>query len=613
VEGVGDMHELFKSSMIVRSFLVFEKRIRNKLFLSVAIQSCLAILDLIGIAIIGLIGAMSVRGIQSEGNPSTVNSLLAFLNIQSYSFQIQIAILACLSIAILITKTIISIIAIRRIYHFMSIQSAQLSKRLLEQILNQPLSFITSLTPNNILYSVTAGCSRIALGITGNYISLVADGFLLLILFAALMFVDPVMTLIIGLFFSVAIISFHQFIKGKAERVGEIESQLNIESNQQVLEGLATYRERYTNNTLPALTYDFLATRIKLSNALAESAFLPNVTKYVIESLILIGALVVCGVQFAINDAGQAIATLSIFIGAATRVTPAIMRVQQSLIQIRNSSGAARSALQLIEQLRPQETSLTYGGSISSKDYDAQIISLRDVTYRYPDSNHIAVSNVNLDLFRGESIALIGPSGGGKSTIADLILGIAEPVSGAIRVCGQSPRKLITEKQGFIGYVPQLTTLISANLRKNLLMGLDPNDYGDEHLNSILESVGLSIEFQELEINLDSMLGEAGSNLSGGQLQRLGIARALVPRPELLILDEATSSLDASSEHTVTKTIASLRGEISTVIIAHRLSTIRDVTRIYYVKNGVVVASGSFEKLRNDLEEFRTQAELMGL
>ena len=607
------MHELFKSSMIVRSFLVFEKRIRSKLFLSMAIQSCLAILDLFGIAIIGLIGAMSVRGIQSEGNPSTVNSLLAFLNIQNYSFQVQIAILACLSIAILITKTIISIIAIRRIYHFMSIQSARLSKRLLEQILNQPLSFITTLTPNNILYSVTAGCSRISLGITGNYISLVADGFLLLILFTALMFVDPVMTIIIGLFFSIAIISFHQFIKGKAERVGEIESKLNIESNQQVLEGLATYRERYTNNTLPALTHDFLTTRIKLSKALAESAFLPNVTKYVIESLILIGALIVCGIQFAINDAGQAIATLSIFIGAATRVTPAIMRVQQSLIQIRNSSGAARSALELIEQLRAHETSLTYAGSMSSKDYDSQIVSLKDVTYTYPDSNHVAVSNVNLDVFRGESIALIGPSGGGKSTIADLILGIAEPAAGVVRVCGQSPRKLISEKQGFIGYVPQLTTLISASLRKNLLMGLDPNLYGDEHLNSILESVGLSIELQELEINLDSMLGEAGSNLSGGQLQRLGIARALVPRPQLLILDEATSSLDASSEHTVTKTIASLRGEVSTVIIAHRLSTIRAVTRIYYVKNGAIVASGSFEELRSDLEEFRTQAELMGL
>lgn len=607
------MPDFLKKSIFIRSFLVFDRSVRTKLYLSIFIQSCLAVLDLFGIAIIGLIGAMSVRGIQSENNPDTVNSILDFLQIQDFPFQMQVALLACLSVAILIVKTVISIIAIRRIYHFMSIQSARLSKKLLEQILSQRLSFITELTPNNILYSVTAGCSRISLGITGNYVSLIADGFLLAILFGALLFVDPTMTLVIGFFFSLTIISFHEFVKRKAENIGEIESELNILSNQQVLEGLATYRERYTNNTLSNLAEEFLVTRIKLSNALAESAFLPNVTKYVIESLILIGALFVCGIQFAINDAGQAIATLSIFIGAATRVTPAIMRVQQSLIQIRNSTGAARSALELIEKLREQEPIWPRKEISSVTDEFSQVVLMEEVSYRYPKSSNDVVSGVNLSLLQGESIALVGPSGGGKSTIADLILGITEPETGIIRVCGQSPSYIISQEQGFIGYVPQQTTLVSGNLRTNLLMGLEAISYGDEHLTSVLESVGLTTEFHDLGINLDSLLGENGSKLSGGQLQRLGIARSLVPKPKLLILDEATSSLDASSEHAITKTIGLLRGRISTVIIAHRLSTIRDVTRIYYIKDGAVAASGSFEELRIKLEEFRLQAELMGL
>jgi ATP-binding cassette subfamily C protein len=577
------------------------------------IQSCLAILDLFGIAIIGLIGAMSVRGIQSENNPDAINTILQFLKIENFQFQIQVALLACLSVVILIVKTVISIIAIRRIYHFMSFQSARLSKKLLEQILNQKLSFIAELTPNNILYSVTAGCSRISLGITGNYVSLIADGFLLLILFIALLFVDTTMTLIIGLFFSITIISFHQFVKRKAERVGEIESKLNIQSNQQVLEGLATYRERYTNNTLSKLAQDFLTTRIKLSNALAESAFLPNVTKYVIESLILIGALLVCGIQFALNDAGEAIATLSIFIGAATRVTPAIMRVQQTLIQIKNSTGAAHAALDLIEKLSTEESLEVQEDPSPLNDEFAQVVLMRDVSYRYPGSANEAVVNVNLNLVQGQSIALVGPSGGGKSTIADLILGIAEPTTGIVQVCGKSPTQIISKVQGFIGYVPQLTTLVSGDLRENLLMGLNPSIYQDEHLISILDSVGLGTEFQDLGIFLDTSLGENGFKLSGGQLQRLGIARALVPRPKLLILDEATSSLDASSENVITKTIGLLRGKISTVVIAHRLSTIRDVNRIYYIKNGSVVSTGSFEELRGNLEEFRLQAELMGL
>lgn len=607
------MLDFLKKSVFVRSFLVFDQSVRIKLYLSMFIQSCLAVLDLFGIAIIGLIGAMSVRGIQSENNPDTINTILEFLKISDFQFQVQVALLACLSVATLIVKTVISIIAIRRIYHFMSFQSALLSKRLLEKILGQKLSFIAELTPSNVLYSVTAGCSRISLGITGNYVSLIADGFLLLILFIALLFVDSTMTLIIGLFFSITIISFHQFIKRKAERVGETESKLNIQSNQQVLEGIATYRERYTNNTLANLVENFLNTRIKLSTALAESAFLPNVTKYVIESLILIGALLVCGIQFAINDAGQAIATLSIFIGAATRVTPAIMRVQQTLIQIRNSTGAARATLEIIEKLGVEESLEGKVEFTSIKDEYNQVVLMRNVSYRYPGAASDAVVNVDLDLFQGESVALVGPSGGGKSTIADLLLGIAEPTTGFVQVYGKSPRQIVSREQRYIGYVPQLTTLVSGNLRENLLMGLNPLLYGDKHLASILDSVGLSAEFQELGICLDSSLGENGSKLSGGQLQRLGIARALVPSPKLLILDEATSSLDASSENVITKTIGLLRGKISTVIIAHRLSTIRDVNRIYYIKNGSVVSKGGFENLRNDLEEFRSQAELMGL
>lgn len=607
------MRDFLKKSMFVRSFLVFDKNVRIKLYVSMLIQSCLSILDLFGIAIIGLIGAMSVRGIQSENNSDFVNTILELLRIDGFQFQIQVALLAFLSVAILIIKTVISIIAIRRIYHFMSYQSARLSKRLLEQILGQKLSFIAELTPNNILYSVTAGCSRISLGITGNYVSLIADGFLLFVLFIALLFVDPTMTLIIALFFSISIISFHQLIKRKAERVGEIESNLNIQSNQQVLEGLATYRERYTNNTLGNLAEDFLTTRIKLAKALAESAFLPNVTKYVIESLILIGALLVCGIQFAINNAGEAIATLSIFIGAATRVTPAIMRVQQTLIQIRNSTGAARIALELIEKLHIEESTGRHEEPGRFEDEFTQVLRMRDVSYRYPGATNEAVTNVNLDLLKGESIALVGPSGGGKSTIADLVLGIAEPTNGFVEVYGKPPEQIVSKIQRFIGYVPQQTTLISGDLRDNLLMGLNPSVYGDEHLLSILDSVALSAEFQDLGISLESSLGENGSKLSGGQLQRLGIARALVSRPKLLILDEATSSLDATSENVITKTIGLLQGKISTIVIAHRLSTIRDVNRIYYIKNGSVISVGDFDELRGNLEEFRLQAEMMGL
>ena len=607
------MKTWFRETLLFRSFQVYEKKARHRLFGSILIQSCLAILDLLGIAAIGLIGAMSVRGIQSNGNSKSIDKVLRILNLEQLTFQLQVAILAILATTILITKTLISIVAIRRIYRFMSNQSAILSTDLLERILKQPLSFISTLTPNKILYSVTAGCSRITLGITGNYVSLISDGVLLVLLFSALLFVDLTLTLSIGMFFSIAIIIFHQLRKRKAEEVGEIESTLNIESNRLVLEGIETYRERYVKNTLPSLAKHFYGVRIELSRALAESAFLPNVTKYVIESLVLVGALLICAIQFAVNDAGQAIATLSIFIGAATRVTPAIMRMQQSLIQIRNSGGAARTALELIENLRQIAPSQEDKEKLESASNHLQVLLMRDVSYSYPGSEHVAVNKVNIELRHGESIALVGPSGGGKSTIADLMLGITEPDSGSVEVFSQSPRKLISQNQGKIGYVPQLTTLLSDTLRENLLLGLDLPFTSDSFLISLLEAVGLKGEFEHLDINLNTVLGESGINLSGGQLQRLGIARALVTKPLFIILDEATSSLDATSENTIINTLNKLQGQISTVIIAHRLSTIRDVDRIYYIENGEVVSSGNFDELRKNVDDFNTQANLMGL
>lgn len=607
------MRTWFRATLISKSFQVYEKKARHKLYMSIFIQSCLSVLDLFGIAAIGLIGAMSVQGIQSNSNPKSVDKILTILNFDGFTFQTQVALLAILATVILISKTLISIVAIRRIYRFMSNQSAILAADLFARILRQPLSYITTLTPNKILYSVTAGCSRVTLGITGNYISVIVDGVLLTLLFGVLLFVDIAMTLSIGFFFSTAIILFHQLIKRKAEEVGETESNLNIQSNTLVLEGIQSYRERYVKNTLPYLTDRFFLVRVKLSKALAESAFLPNVTKYLIESLVLVGALLVCGIQFAMNDAAEAIATLSIFIGAATRVTPAIMRMQQSLIQIRNSKGAAKSALDLIEYLQANEELQTVVDGAPSREISEQVLRMQEVSFKYPGSEHLAVKKVNLGLVEGESIALVGPSGGGKSTIADLILGIAKPTTGKIEVFNQSPRDVILQNKGAIGYVPQMTSLLSDTLRENLLLGSNSPTATDKYLYSILEAVGLKEEFEALGLNLNTTMGESGIKLSGGQLQRLGIARALVTQPSFLVLDEATSSLDATSENTIISTLNSLQGKISMVIIAHRLSTIRNVNKIYYIENGEVISSGTFEQLRRDVNDFDVQAKLMGL
>ena len=602
----------YRSSVIHRCLNVFSASSRKKLYLSLFAQVCLNLLDLLGVAAIGLIGAMSVRGIQSGQNPKSIQTILTLTHLDGFKFQIQIAILAIFATLILIIKTWVSIIAIRRIYRFMGSQAAVISTQTFEKILDNSITYIDKISPQSILYAVTAGVSRMTLGIAGSFFTLVADVALLLIMFAALAFVNLGMTLCVAIFFGITVGFFHQYIKKKAENLGNRESDLNINSNRVILEGLETYRERYSRRTLPALVRDLNSIRVDLSSTLAEAAFLPNITKYAVETLVIIGALFISGIQFTLNDAGEAIATLSIFLGAATRIAPAIMRIQQSLLQVRNSTGAANSTLAIIEYLDdivPQTKTSEHEEFESSN----QAIELENVSFNYFDSSDLALKDISIKIRPGESVAIVGPSGGGKSTLVDLILGLITPSKGFAKVKGGDPKRVVQYSNSRIAFVPQNSSLISATLRENLLLGLPRSQFQDGELIQSLKSVGLDGEFRRQGIILDTNLRDHGIKLSGGQVQRLGIARALLTHPEILVLDEATSSLDAGSEKVISEALVDLHGKVTLIVIAHRLSTVREVDRIYYIDRGKLIAEGTFSELRKLIPDFDTQAKLMGL
>ena len=604
--------EQAKNGIIKRCLRIFDRSSRNRLFLSLFGQILLNLLDLVGVATIGLIGALSVRGIQSGPNPQSVQRILQTLGLQDFTFQRQIAALAIFATAVLILKTIISVFLLKKIFRFMSSQAARISARLFANILSKSVTYIEETTSQSILYSVTAGVSKITMGVVGNLVTLISDGALLILMFLALLFVNVGMTISIGCFFGIAIGIFHIYVRKKAEKLGFRESNLNILSNSVVLEGLNTYRERYTRRTLGGVAEEFHRVRIDLSKTLAEATFLPNITKYVVETLVLIGALLISGVQFAVNDAGHAIATLSVFLGAATRVTPAIMRMQQSLIQIRNSAGAADSTLRIIEDLENERGNNSLN-RVQTTEIAGVAFELKNVNFRYPKSPEFALKNISITIPEGEYVAIVGPSGGGKSTLADILLGLKEPQNGIVKINGGFPNMKKIEGPSNISYVPQISSLITGSLRENLLLGLESNSFSDESLYQLLKDVGLAAEFEKLGIDLSTNFGDRGLKLSGGQLQRIGIARALITEPKILLLDEATSALDANSENQISIVLEKMRNRVTLIVIAHRLSTIRNADKIYYLDHGSIVSSGTFDELRKAVPDFENQASLMGL
>jgi ATP-binding cassette, subfamily B, bacterial PglK len=235
-------------------------------------------------------------------------------------------------------------------------------------------------------------------------------------------------------------------------------------------------------------------------------------------------------------------------------------------------------------------------------------LSAKAVWYRYPDSEEYALKDVSFTLHKGESMAFVGPTGAGKTTIVDVILGLLEPEKGRIIVDGKDIHADLKAWQRNIGYIPQFIYLTDDTILHNVALGLEDKDIDEEKLWQSILTAQLESFIRTLPDGIETVIGERGVRLSGGQRQRIGIARALYHNPEVLIMDEATSSLDGSTEKAVIEAIEKLKGERTMIMIAHRLTTVQNCDKLYFMKDCRIDSSGSYDELVRNNEEFRRMA-----
>ena len=609
-----NMRNRVMNSPIMRSIQVLPKADHRKIVLVVALQVGLGFLDLIGVAAIGVLGALAVTGVQSAQPGNRVSAALELLGLSNLSFQSQVAVLGLSAACILVIRTILSIIVTRKIYYFLSRRGAMISAELISRFLSQPLLKIQEKSSQETLYAVTFGVSSITLGVLGTAITLVADGSLLLIMIFLLFVVDPTIAVTSTIFFGTLGFVLYRMMNVKAHKLGQLNSEISISSNSKIIEVLDSYRESVVRNRRDYYSREIGKLRMKLADVLAEMQFLPNVSKYVIESGIVIGAVLIAGVQFALQDARHAVGTLSVFLAAGTRIAPAIMRLQQSAILIRSGIGAAIPSLTLIETLRnvPRAHEVEDKLDVIHSGFEPSIL-LNGVGLTYPDKDLPALENIFLELNGGESLAIVGSTGAGKTTLVDVLLGVLQADTGAISISGKPPLEAISKWPGAISYVPQDVAISNGTFRENVGLGYPADVVTDEFVWSALETAQLADFVRELPLGLDTPVGERGAKISGGQRQRLGIARAMFTRPKLLVLDEATSALDGQTESDISDAIQALKGSVTVVMIAHRLSTVRNSDQVIYMDKGKIVSKGNFEEVRKAVPDFDHQAQLMGL
>jgi ABC-type multidrug transport system fused ATPase/permease subunit len=610
---MGRMSPWFQESIFRKCLNVLSARDQKKIFTIVFLQIISGFFDLIAISIIGLLASLSVSGVQSQSPSARVSSILDFLRLSELNFQNQVLVLGLLAALILIGRTVFSVVFTRKAFYFLSRRGAQVSSLLISKTLNQSLEKLQRRTTQDNVYAVTGGVAMVTLGVLGSAVMIISDASLLLIIVFGLFLFDPLIALSTIVLFGSIGFALHRIMSVKAQDLGRRNAELTVKSSEKIIEALNSYRELVVRNRRGNYVKDISAQRLTLANLTAEIQFLPSVSKYVIETAIVIGAIFVSGLQFLLQDATEAVSSLAIFLAAGSRIAPAVMRLQQGLLQMKSSIGAASITLELMDDVYSTE-SLRIETSDFSTDHSGftPLVEFKSLSFSYLDEVSPALKNVDLLIQPGQVLSIVGPSGAGKTTLVDLLLGVLEPSTGSVLISNHPPLDAVAGWPGAIAYVPQEIVIINSTIKANVGLGFSDGDINEAQVWEALTLAHLSDFVKGLPSGLETSVGENGSKLSGGQRQRLGIARALFTKPYLLVLDEATSSLDGETEAGIIETILSLKDRVTVVTIAHRLSTVRNSDRVIYLENGQILADGRFEEVMERVPNFDHQAKLYG-
>jgi len=491
-------------------------------------------------------------------------------------------------------------------------QRARLADRMFRAYQTAPYDWFLQRSTSELQRNILVDTSRILNGVVMPVLDLILALIMSLAIVAVMLVATPGTTLLCLAVVGIGLFGFIKSLKTLMKRVGQIQREEQHGAIKAIQQGFGAFVDARVLGREDHLAKVHQKSVWRFAGAQTWQQTVFRANPMAIETMAVIGLLLI--LLFLVRSGEsltESLPTLSVVGVALIRLKQIATKIASGVNMINISRpyipGLVRD-LRELEALEAQRREKVAAEPLV-KDFDT--LELDRVSYTYPTTERPALDGVCLQLRRGESIALVGSTGCGKSTLVSCILGLLEPQSGSIRVNNIDIQKDPEGWRACLGYIPQSVFLIDDTLRANIAFGVPEKEIDPSQLRRALESAALAEFVDSLDQGLDTVIGERGVRLSGGQRQRLGIARALYFNPEVLVMDEATSALDNQTEAEVMRAIQNLKRERTLIMIAHRLSTVKDCDRLYFLEGGKISEEGSYQALLQSSPDFRKMASVV--
>ena len=573
---------------IKKAFEVFDSRQKRKLVYLTFIIFIDAFVELLGVSvIIPFIQAVTTPEVLLENKYAKwAYDFLGMSDTNQF-----VVLMAVVIIAVYILKNLFLVYMYNLQYKFSYYGKKQMQNTLMRYYIGQDYTFFLNLNSSELIRNINTDPEMFYTAVL-NALQLASELCVSLVIIITLFVTDITITL--GVVISLGIMAL-----------------ILVKGLKKVLEGYGNDRRTYSAGMLKCMQQAFGGIKeIKIANreeyfeqdfekqneiytyVIKQNAFLSSLPKPIIEALAITGlmAMIIVKIAAGNTDSQHFIVVLGVFAVAAFKLLPSVNKISSYYAAIIHNGVVIEKIRDEYKEIAANKEKMEEATAKKENGKEISLekeIRVEHMEFTYPNVEEPVLKDVNVSIPKNASVAFIGPSGAGKTTFVDLILGVLTPQKGVIRADDTDIQTALRGWHDKIGYIPQTIYMLDDTIRNNIAFGAKEN-IDDNRIWEALKQAQLDEFVKEMEDGLDTVIGEAGVRISGGQRQRIGIARALYRRPEILVLDEATSALDNDTEAAVMEAIDSLQGKMTMLIIAHRLSTIRNCDIVYKVENGAV-------------------------